>query len=507
MDENAKIDSNNKSVAMAVTDDANKYRKMLRIDNTTKGLKVSLVGGNIPIVAGSDTMIQYNKGGILGATSNLEFDYTNNQLRVGLGTILDGSPTNPITLGGNVNSSLATYVQNKSSGNSASSDINAGNDADNGDPVTGHYVDMGINSSTYNDAGYTTGGANDTYLMGVGGNLAIGTATSGKIISFFTGGTLAANIGATLTGGALTLGLLNTTLGSLTLFGNTSGSVTIQPNAIAGSGIILTAPATTGTLALTSQIPSVSGYLKADGSVTGATGQTQVFTDTLQITALTASQILATDASKNLVSLAVASYPSLTELSYVKGVTSALQTQINAKQATISFGTGVQTALGVNIGSAGAPVLFNGALGTPSSGVATNITGLPAASVLAGTLGTGAYVMDTKLTVPQVINTANAIAASGNAATIPVTSRHNIVTNNSAATLTITLTTAGAVNMQMVVVQILDASAVAQTITWVNTENSTVTAPTTSNGSTTLPLTVGFIYNSTTSKWRCIASA
>lgn len=110
-------------------------------------------------------------------------------------------------------------------------------------------------------------------------------------------------------------------------------------------------------------------------------------------------------------------------------------------------------------------------------------------------------------TFSQVITTANAITATANAATVPVTSRHNIVTNSSAATLTITLTTASAVNMQTVVVQILDFSAAAQTITWVNTENSTVTAPVTSNGSTSLPLTVGFMYNSSTSKWRCIASA
>lgn len=49
--------------------------------------------------------------------------------------------------------------------------------------------------------------------------------------------------------------------------------------------------------------------------------------------------------------------------------------QLAGKQATISFGTGVQTALGVNVGSAGAPVLFDGALGTPSSGTLTNATG------------------------------------------------------------------------------------------------------------------------------------
>lgn len=46
------------------------------------------------------------------------------------------------------------------------------------------------------------------------------------------------------------------------------------------------------------------------------------------------------------------------------------------------FGTGVQTALGINIGSAGAPVLFNGAGGTPSSIVLTNGTGLPNAGLL-----------------------------------------------------------------------------------------------------------------------------
>lgn len=106
-----------------------------------------------------------------------------------------------------------------------------------------------------------------------------------------------------------------------------------------------------------------------------------------------------------------------------------------------------------------------------------------------------------------VIYTNNAITATGNAATVPVTAKVNTVTNNSASTLTVTMTTTSAVDGQLTIVRILDASAVAQTITWVNTENSTVTAPTTSNGSTTLPLTVGFQYNSNTSKWRCIAKA
>ena len=52
------------------------------------------------------------------------------------------------------------------------------------------------------------------------------------------------------------------------------------------------------------------------------------------------------------------------------------------------LGTGVATALAVNVGSAGAPVVNGGALGTPSSGTATNLTGLPIATGVSG-LGTG----------------------------------------------------------------------------------------------------------------------
>lgn len=80
----------------------------------------------------------------------------------------------------------------------------------------------------------------------------------------------------------------------------------------------------------------------------------------------------------------------------------------NAKQGAITFGTGVLTSLGVNIGSAGAPVLFNGASGTPTSLVGTNITGT-AAGLTAGTVTTNA-----NLTGP--------VTSSGNATTIAATS-------------------------------------------------------------------------------------
>lgn len=71
----------------------------------------------------------------------------------------------------------------------------------------------------------------------------------------------------------------------------------------------------------------------------------------LNLSGLTASEIVVTDASKNLTSAAVATYPSLTELSYVKGVTSAIQTQIGTKQATLTNSAGLASAINDETGT------------------------------------------------------------------------------------------------------------------------------------------------------------
>ena len=82
----------------------------------------------------------------------------------------------------------------------------------------------------------------------------------------------------------------------------------------------------------------------------------------------------------------------LTGLPLTTGVTGTLPVA-NGGTGITALGTGVAAAIAVNVGSAGAFTTFNGALGTPSSGTLTNATGLPAAGVVgtAAVLGANTF--------------------------------------------------------------------------------------------------------------------
>lgn len=133
----------------------------------------------------------------------------------------------------------------------------------------------------------------------------------------------------------------------------------------------------------------------------------------VQISGLTASEIVATDASKNLVSLAVATYPSLTELSYVKGVTSAIQTQLNSKGAGTVTAVSIATANGFSGSSSGgatpALTIVAGAI-TP-----TSVNGLTISTT------TGTFTLTNAKTL-SVTNTLTLSGTDGTTMTFPSTS-------------------------------------------------------------------------------------
>lgn len=98
-------------------------------------------------------------------------------------------------------------------------------------------------------------------------------------------------------------------------------------------------------------------------------------------------------------------------------ITAASQTACTAAIGSVSgLGAGVATALGVNVGTAGAFVVNGGALGTPSSGVATNLTGA-AAGLTAGNATLAANVTTNANLTGPVTSVGNATTIGANQVT------------------------------------------------------------------------------------------
>jgi hypothetical protein len=126
----------------------------------------------------------------------------------------------------------------------------------------------------------------------------------------------------------------------------------------------------------------------------------------------TANELTYWTSSSALSSLATSTYPSLTELSYVKGLTSAVQTQIGNKQDSLVSGTNIKSVTGLSLLGSGdiypahtSAVTFVTVETAISSAAYTDITGA-SVSLSAGTWIIFANVITRNVNVAVLVHAA-----------------------------------------------------------------------------------------------------
>lgn len=160
-------------------------------------------------------------------------------------------------------------------------------------------------TSTITGATTIDGNANSILIDGNGGGITIDDSNGGGV-----------NINDSGAGG------LNIT--------SAGGGITIEETS--GGGVTVRDIATGGYVSIQGYDQGVQIETLAGNSNIQLTphGTGSVIVTKLNLTNETASRVAIVDASKNVVSADTATYPSLTELSYVKGVGNPIQSQINS---------------------------------------------------------------------------------------------------------------------------------------------------------------------------------
>ncbi len=283
---------------------------------------------------------------------------------------------------------------------------------------------LGTDQGGTNLTSYTTGDILYASATNVLSKLPIGTTgqhliVSGGIPSWSTDSALGTVTSVSWTGGLVSVATATTTP-ALTVAGTSGGIVYFssastwassaaltQYGVVYGGGAgatpVATAAGTTGQVltATTSGAPTWSATYAGTVTSVGFTGglisvATATTTPALTVAGTSGGVVYFSSAST------WASSAALTANAIVLGGGAG------AAPATTTTGTGVVTALGVNVGTAGAFVVNGGALGTPSSGA------VAASLITAGTFGAGAYTFPGALAITGAFTGATSLTASAN---------------------------------------------------------------------------------------------
>jgi hypothetical protein len=260
-----------------------------------------------------------------------------------------------------------------------------------------------------------------TGVSGLGTNIAtfLATPSSANLAAALTDETgSGANVfgtSPTITSATLTTPAIGSA--GATFAGSTSGTTTLKASAVAGTTTV-TMPAVTGTVVTTGDTGTVTGTMIANDTIVNANinSSAQIAYSKTNLTNSIVDADVNASAAIAWTKIAPSSTVSATELGYLDGVTSAIQTQLDAKLATATAA------------STYAPLASPALTGVPTAPTATAGT---STTQVATTAFVGTAVTNLVASAPSTLDTLNELAtALGNDAAFSTT-----VTNSIAAKL------------------------------------------------------------------------